>query len=320
MNRSDGQIKGLFSAEIEILKALEQKFLFRSNLIYAFNSWGSYSNDTWRNGLIRDVVMGISQIGICCITIDFERYKFVDYTSYIYVESIKIISSLPKLQQNNWALIGPFSLSVWLLLVVSFILIYITLKLSQLFNDNLTSNIVWLNLIGIPIKQSLHNLSIQHNSMQCQLYALWLLSSIIFANLYSSNLYSMLTVPNYEKTIDTIEDLRHMLQNNERFIRFEKHSYLWSVIEKSNPDDGIFYEIKQNVLNPQNSWVKERINYDNLLNNDRKSIIIGEGATFRVAYSSLYQSKESLGPDVLGLIVAKGSPIRMPINFVYVIR
>ena len=303
------------------MKILERKFSFQSNFVFAFNSWSTYSNGTWKNGLVRDVIVGISQLGICCITIDYDRFKFVDFTSYTHVESIKIFSSPPKLYQNNWVLISPFPFLVWLLIFSSFVVIFLVLILSTYILKPFKSNlsIIWFNLIGISIQQSLYNFSIDNHLTQRQIYTIWLLSSIIFANLYSSELYSVLTVPKYEKAIDTVKDMQQMLQNNERFIRFKQNSYLWSVITKSEPGNGIFYDIKHNALQNKMNFVNQLSDLEPLILSDWHNIVIGEETIFRAMYSTLHISKESLVPVLLALIVAKDSPIRMPINSVYVI-
>lgn len=77
------------------------------------------------------------------------------------------------------------------------------------------------------------------------LFALWLLVSLLIADLYSGKFCSQLSIPEYEKSIDRIDDLQRILTKNQHMIL--NFPFLDGFIRTASPNDSIYYTLKKYV-------------------------------------------------------------------------
>ena len=156
-----------------------------------------------------------------------------------------------------------------------------------------------------------------HNSLRF-IYAFWMLSCLIMSNAYSSIFYSILTVPKYQDSVDSVEDISKIAQSDSRllFIR-DKTSTLNSIL-KAGRDDEMYHQIrkhfernKQKMLN-----IKEEIL---LVEKSSKNVVLESRSILRIyrrmqAKKALHIGREYLGLDYISMVFPKRSPLLRPFN------
>ena len=60
-------------------------------------------------------------MGICDISQTYERAQYIDYTQYIYMNSLSFISQSPGMSGKNWIIANAFPASIWICIFVSFL-------------------------------------------------------------------------------------------------------------------------------------------------------------------------------------------------------
>ncbi|CAG9791823.1 unnamed protein product [Diatraea saccharalis] len=115
-----------------------------------------------------------------------------------YSVFIKIVSRL----LDAWKMpLRPFTWFMWIVLFFTFIYESITLMTAQGF----ISDKVFLSTFGMMLSQSLPNVG---TTWRIRSVTGWvLITGLIIDNAYGSGLASVYTVPEYEKTIDTAQDI-----------------------------------------------------------------------------------------------------------------
>lgn len=121
------QIEKQYSVEMNLLATLEKQYNFRSQLVDENQSWGILINGTW-SGSLGDVQSGITQIGLCDISVSEERSTVVDFSRFIYQNELTFITHCPGLIQDVWIIGKPLENSIWFciantILILSCILI-----------------------------------------------------------------------------------------------------------------------------------------------------------------------------------------------------
>src|SRR5699024_9769215 len=67
------------------------------------------------------------------------------------------------------------------------------------------------------------------------------LLNLIFSNLYGGEFYSKITIPEYEPTIDTIDDLSRALDTD----YYSLKTFITNFIKRATPADGLYYQMKR---------------------------------------------------------------------------
>lgn len=144
----------------------------------------------------------------------YHRLKVVNFLYPYTIDSLSYGTSKTDLVPNHFdVLIKPFGVTVWICLMITFGLFFLldymenNLKLmdkiyqTQPKNKN---NLVWTSFC-ILFGQRCHLVEKFHKSLKICIL-IWILSTIILDILYSSNLFSMLTIPN-EFEFDSVKKL-----------------------------------------------------------------------------------------------------------------
>lgn len=115
---------------IEVLKLLSKIFKFKINLVRpADNEFGVLkANKTW-SGVVGSLARKQSDIAATALSITFGRSEVVDFTRAYYVETAAILLPIPEEVQNYSAMIEPFSLSVWLVLLTTVIILILLIAI-----------------------------------------------------------------------------------------------------------------------------------------------------------------------------------------------
>ena len=136
-----------YSIELQLLKTLEQKFNFRSNLIDHKHDWGVRVNESWTSA-IGSVQINLSQFGICAIVQSYERSKVVDFSNFIIQNEVVFISQSPSIDNRNWLAVQPFQTSLWLSIILTILIVNVFLAILKF-----SKNGAILCLIAVYLKQ-----------------------------------------------------------------------------------------------------------------------------------------------------------------------
>lgn len=123
---------------IEVIRRLQLLFKFRiKTLRPRDNQFGVWLPKEARwTGLVGMLVANESDIGVSALSITDSRSQVVDFTRAYYVETGAILLRIPEEVQNYFAIVEPFSNSVWcLLLMTILILIFLITIMTKLEED-----------------------------------------------------------------------------------------------------------------------------------------------------------------------------------------
>ena len=155
-------------------------------------------------------------------------------------------------------------------------------------------------------------------------------------NLYSSSLYSALTVPQYELSIDTIDQIEQIANTDSRFIIFVYKSTVLQHALQSQPSDRLMYSLRQHYLrtnmhvprchNCERQPSINRIAYlVDQIEQQPKVVGVNTGLVMMAfgalhAHKSLHMSRESLWQDYIAIVARKHSPLIKLFNKLYVCK
>lgn len=83
------------------------------------------------------------------------------------------------------------------------------------------------------------------------MYICWLLATLILSNVHSSTLYSLLTLPQYGKKIDTTKQLIAAAASDSHRIVHKDDGTIYSAVFKAQHLNKLFYMIKKHVQRNQ---------------------------------------------------------------------
>ncbi len=231
--------------ELNLLQLLENRFNFRANLLYAHQVWGTkLINESSWSGMFGMVENGSSTFALCVISQSFARAQSFAFTEILFFNEITFVSPPPNEKGTRLSLIlAPFSVLIWALIVLSTVLIIALLT----FTGSNTLDLVVV-FLKITLKQSLTFTSSTKSQVGVQfLVGLWIVSTLILSTFYTSIYFSILTVPQTTKPIDSIEDLIEVANSDSFQVILTKNSLLHQQIMTSNKDDCLFYAIGQHI-------------------------------------------------------------------------
>ncbi|EAA02348.3 AGAP012872-PA, partial [Anopheles gambiae str. PEST] len=142
----------------------------------------------------------------------FKPYNFSSYTATISRSGVTVLVPKPKLLPHWRTPFLSFSWPLWIAVMVTFLVGIIATWLagtpwtgrSDLISEQLTLSDAALMMVGFFVAQSS---PIRTDLWSCVcLFASLLLAGFMVSNLYSGGLASVMTVPKYEKSIDTVVD------------------------------------------------------------------------------------------------------------------
>ena len=130
------QFKGHFGFEIEILQACSKVLNFTYEL---FNSavfeYFFVSEDNSYTGLMGDVARGSFDVSIGACIQNFEANQLLDNSITFDQEAYDFASPIPKEVSKIFAIVHPFPVTVWLLLMVTFVTIILTFTFIALVQE-----------------------------------------------------------------------------------------------------------------------------------------------------------------------------------------
>ncbi|KAI2796417.1 hypothetical protein BLOT_015361 [Blomia tropicalis] len=320
-NHLDGTIKfGLdYMAETYLLQMLEKRFHFYSRLIDANQIWDAKrSNGQWT-----------VDFGICSITRSYERSQYVDFTHFTFDDQLKFITLKPKIKSRKWIISKPFSTILWLLIFLSLLTLSTTIFLIAMFQASIQqfSSIdsfiksIWI-IFSAMSNQSIH--SKRKSLKSCPLrivFGVWITMTLVLTTSYSSIFYSILTIPEYEKPIDDIEDALEFMERDSRTTIFTSAIY-YKHFMKAKPNNQLYYSLGQYIKNTNNKTIVLKGRVKTLLFNHLSTIPViiiqtayyGAGLQKLCGTDCFHVSSTDINQDTVSIALPKGSVLLQPFN------
>ncbi|XP_070496610.1 probable glutamate receptor [Chironomus tepperi] len=177
--------------------------------------WGEIFDNRTGNGIIGAVVERRAEVGVGALYSWFHESIFLSLSKFISRTGVTVITPKPKLRDPIGTPLLPFQFSLWIAVIVSFFVLLVCDKLLRIgyikINDANKDHIIvsfskiGINILGIYVLQSVQFKSIKTGMLI--FFTTVLILGLLLGNSYSSSLASVLTIPQYKKAIDTVEEL-----------------------------------------------------------------------------------------------------------------
>ncbi|CAG4937805.1 unnamed protein product [Colias eurytheme] len=164
--------------------------------------WGEIYENFTGLGVLGRVVDDRADFGIAALYSWYESFLFMDFSVYSVRTAVTCIAPSPRLLAS-WTLpLMPFSSTMWIGLIFTFLYASLALFISQKFS----SKNVFFITFGLLITQSQSQTKFQ--SWRIRSVVIWvMLIGLVLDNAYGGGLAATFTVPKYEPSIDTIQDI-----------------------------------------------------------------------------------------------------------------
>ncbi|XP_028155734.1 glutamate receptor ionotropic, kainate 2-like isoform X1 [Diabrotica virgifera virgifera] len=294
--------------------------------------YGNYDSKTkqW-NGLIKELLEYRAELGICDLTITYERRKAVDFTSPFMSLGISILYAKPTKQPPNLLTFShPFSFDVWIYIATSYLLISLIMFLTARINPNdwesthpcnqyssEVENIwTWRNCCWLTLGSSMAaGCDLLPKGISTRMVvAMWWFFALIMTACYTANMTAFLTSSRMGLTIESAEDLAG--QNKIKYgclkggatssffkdTNFSTYHRMWVQMESAEP----------NVFETNNKDGVKRV-----LSSKRKYAFIMESSTIEYEMErncELTQVGNNLDSKGYGIAMPFNAPYRKSIN------
>ncbi|KAH9401370.1 hypothetical protein TYRP_016754 [Tyrophagus putrescentiae] len=186
---------------------------------------------------------------------------------------------------------------------------------------------VVLKLFAIYLKQSMYPIT-QSQTMTTNLaYLTWMISCVVLSNIYSSVFYSMLTVPEFDRPIDTQADLARIASSNSGYqILMKAHSGFqqhFQFASASNDAPTLDRLIGLHINQTKAKMIRTQFELVKTAEERERVVVLGgklllSSNRFLFARRPLHIGSEGLGMTYLAVPLAKGSPLLGPFNTIIV--
>ncbi|XP_069355019.1 glutamate receptor ionotropic, delta-2-like isoform X2 [Maniola hyperantus] len=166
------------------------------------HEWGEIYDNLTGVGVLGNVFEDKADIGITALYSWFEEYVVMDFSAPIIRTAITCIAPSPSLLASWEMPFLPFNGYMWVGIFFTFLYASVALTIANGFS----TDEVFLTTFGIMITQSRPDTSFL--SWRIRSVVGWMLmTGLVIDNAYGGGLASTFTVPKYEKSIDTIQDI-----------------------------------------------------------------------------------------------------------------
>lgn len=241
----NGQVTIKPAVEINYLILLMWKLNFQVELIEMGRAFGlKGSNGSW-NGVIGLLNRSQAHFGMCSLSNSYERGKAADFSHYTMIEDMTLFTYAPRPIRHVWIMVTPFTPIGWFLIGLSILGLSV---LHYHYTGGLTSlgRIVFEHY-AIAIRQTFSLYSRVCGTRTRMLYFVWMVSGLILSTCYTGVFYSLLTVAEYEPTLDTSQQLIKAINTDKVTMRVVHKNFL-DLLEKNKKENSLlFYEIFQHL-------------------------------------------------------------------------
>ncbi|XP_013794655.1 glutamate receptor ionotropic, delta-2-like [Limulus polyphemus] len=317
---SNGEyVEGGFT--FEIINQLSSFFNFSYKIVMPEdNAFGKLRDENgtkkW-NGMIKQLLDKEADLAAAMFTITEDRREVVEFTKNIYLDGIDILMQYPKESDNTSALLSPFSINVWAMIIASFFAMGPVIYAIQVLQRKLVKldettdrknrftlvECVWFVYAGL-VKQG-SELSPIYDSTRI-LFATWWIFTLIVTAFYTANLTAFLTLPHYK----TIKSLDTLLQHSETTWLVKYGGALDAAIEEGHGK--IFQKLRSSFRMGQGKHLRSDYEARSLI---EKGGYVYLHETLSLKYLLLESYQRSNGKCVLAL--ANQNFFEKPFGFAY---
>ena len=298
------------------------------------STWGLQEKATGKwIGSVGAVAYGQVAFAMCSVIPTIARKAVVDFTEAVFFDEVIFMSQTPTAELKGRIFSGKVSGGVWMANLAAFLIVTGLVVYSGKVGANqkkkqkqkTSVSTTAFEILAILLKQTIRGggngyyFHYKLNSTRIAL-ASWMLAALLLANAYSSVFYAVLTVPELERPLDTVQQLLRAAQTDSRSIITQQQSAMYASIAEAEPGGHtLYYALQQHmkrtgaVLTSSGSQMIPRIEAD------PKTVMVTlkNGATVRRFLSAskrLHISSESLELIDLAWLIPKKSPLRTPFN------
>ncbi|XP_050690664.1 glutamate receptor ionotropic, delta-1-like [Eriocheir sinensis] len=211
----NGTVIPVSGVDLKVITTLSEALNFTYHLIRPPDGkWGGPQPDGTVTGLIGQVARHEAHATLCELSVTSSRETVVDFTFPYFLESTTLVSGAPKEKSRTFAVFSPFTLEVWLCIVVVVAamgpFLYLLTRPLVLVLDHSDQPQYTPQELGFNMYR---NFMVQSNLIRTSSWVLkimffsWYLFSFYINALYSGTLTAVLAIPAFEKPIDSLEQL-----------------------------------------------------------------------------------------------------------------
>ncbi|XP_069943816.1 glutamate receptor ionotropic, kainate glr-3-like [Cherax quadricarinatus] len=174
--------------------------------------WGiKLDNGSW-NGMMGLVHRNEVEFALGPFAVTPQRADAIDFSVAVHSDNQAIITVRPGIQKDMKAFLKPFTMEVWLLIILSLVTICIAMVLLEV-REGQIFGFTTRRVVAKAVMWMLQTLTRENPKWLpkwdgCRLIVItWILVSFVFTTCYSGILTAMLTVPRVTIPIDSLSDL-----------------------------------------------------------------------------------------------------------------
>ncbi|XP_064482521.1 glutamate receptor U1-like [Ornithodoros turicata] len=197
------------------LSTLSQHFNFTFTLVpNPERKFGGVDGERW-SGMIGMVHRKEVDVSLGGLSIFYNRVKYVDYIYPYIVDCFAFVTKVPRRMPFTHAIVQPFRIQVWLSLLASLAVGAIVLRLLQRWtpDHSLVGRVpdLWLLLATLAYQSGWRS---EYQTTSYRIFrGTWLVLAVVLAQAYCCVLLAVLSVPQYEKDIDTVSQLEEAIKS-----------------------------------------------------------------------------------------------------------
>ncbi|CAH2236110.1 jg15106 [Pararge aegeria aegeria] len=166
------------------------------------HEWGEIYDNFTGVGVIGNVFEDRADLGITALYSWFEEYVVMDFSAPVIRTAITCIAPSPSLLASWEMPLLPFNVYMWIAIFFTFVYASVALIIAKGFS----TDEVLLTTFGIMLTQSRPERGFI--SWRIRSVMGWMMmTGLVIDNAYGGGLASTFTVPKYEKSVDTIQDI-----------------------------------------------------------------------------------------------------------------
>ncbi|XP_071526272.1 glutamate receptor ionotropic, delta-1-like [Panulirus ornatus] len=317
----NGTISPISGIDFSVINSLSEILNFTYHIVLSPDgNWGGPQPDETITGLVGQVARYEAHAAICGVTITESRETVVDFTAPYYFEAATLVSPAPKEKNRSFAILSPFTVEVWLCIIIVTVLVgpllYLVSRLLVVCTGEEEGAQYSLQSLSFNMYRSL---MLQTNLMNSSRWSLriisfsWYLFCLYIYAMYSGTLTAALAIRDYEKPIDSLYDLAQAHRDGYTIATTRDSSYdaafksakggiyqdVWKLFNHEepsksflpNPDTGIEMVLRQKY-----------VFINSLLSTKLKAAQRGR--------EKFYLARQTFLPQGYGIVCSIGSPFK----------
>ncbi|KAI2806526.1 hypothetical protein BLOT_008483 [Blomia tropicalis] len=278
--------------------------------------------------MISSILQDESQFGMCAIMYNKRRFREATMTNFVFSEGMGFISRNDKLINRDWLILKPFPTIIWIFILAVFIVIISVMNIADRYHptDKNGKYNLWkfertTRLIGIFLNQSVNTWKERGNSSRLK-YGVWMFSTLILSTNYNSIFYSLLTLPQYERPIDTVNDLMESIKDDSHTIWTQSnYEYLRRMFQRSPPQFKVLHEIGKHMTRTNSKTFEDEFQMISTVKRDPTNIVVGPRYLLHILKqmlapeAALHVGSGNVFQTNVVIPLAKRSPLIEPFNF-----